>query len=147
MLAPCGNNTYGYTMLPGTSSDQITANSVNFVRSQIVMKNDTKIPYYGRINTVKNVITDMDSFPYQRYFRGVYNSSEPIVFEREAGWRPRENQCYREALSYNLPEYPNHCFETACSTVYPCYPQYLRKYADKNELDVFLNRKCVDKSP
>lgn len=92
-----------------------------------------------------NTMTDMDVFPYPRYFRGSYLSETPIVMDREAGWRPVENKCY----SINLPEpdirneYPNHCFQTATSTVYPCYPDYLRKYADTEAMAIMINKACI----
>lgn len=127
--------------------DIITNSNVNFVRQQIIEKNNQDVAYFGRIDTAKNVITDMDNFPYQRFYRGVYNSARPIVFEREAGWRPISDKCYKGLLDYRQPDYPSHCFETACSTVNPCIPEYMRKYADSRALAVFLDRLCVDKSP
>lgn len=100
------------------------------------------LPVYGSSSTV---LTDTDTFPYPRYYRGRYDSSEPIVAEREAGWRSVKNNCYNVVLP--LPdirnEYPNHCFQTASSTVYPCYPDYLRKYADKAEMELMINRACI----
>ena len=89
----------------------------------------------------------MDHFPYTRFYRGQYMRTEPTVFDREAGWRPVRNMCYTSVVTYREPEYPNHCFETACSTVYPCYPGYLHKYSDKEQLEVMLNHRCIDKSP
>jgi hypothetical protein len=44
------------------------------------------------------VVNDMDHHPYTRCFRGVYYSSEPIVMEREAGWRPLHNKCYNPGM-------------------------------------------------
>lgn len=112
------------------------------IRNQIQMKKEYH-PYYSTMNNTKSVITDMDHFPYTRFYRGIYNSSDPIVFEREAGWRPTRNFCYKGAICTDKDPYPNHCFETACSTVFPCYPQYLTKYADKESLNVQLNNACV----
>jgi hypothetical protein len=102
-------------------------------------------PFYATNRTVGNIITDFDDFPYDRYYRGVYQLNKPVVLEREAGYRTVQNNCYRFVSSYKS-EYPKHCFEAPCSTIYPCYPEYLRKYADKEQLDLFLNRKCVDRS-
>ena len=64
------------------------------VQNQILMKKGYS-PYYGTINEASHVISDMDHFPYTRFFRGVYYSSNPTVFEREAGWRPVRNNCYK----------------------------------------------------
>jgi len=101
--------------------------------------------FYATSKIAENVITDFDDFTYDRYYRGVYQNSRPVILEREAGYRKVENNCYTNKTSYKS-EYPKHCFEAPCSTVYPCYPEYLRKYADKEKLELFLNRKCIDRS-
>lgn len=121
-----------------------TINNANVasVRKQIHMKSGY-VPHYGTINGAESVVTDMDHFPYTRFYRGVYNSSQPVVFEREAGWRPHRDACY-SVNKYDLQSsYPNHCFEAPCSTVYPCYPQYLQKFSDRDALNVQLNRGCI----
>jgi hypothetical protein len=127
------------------SQDSITKTindaNINSVREQIKLKKDDN-PYFSTMNDAESVITDMDHFPYTRFFRGVYHSSDPVVFEREAGWRPPRDECYRGCYYYN-PEYPDHCFETACSTVFPCYPKYLTKYSDRDAMNVQLNRSCI----
>ena len=98
-----------------------TVNNANIasVRKQIDMKSGF-FPHYGTINGVASIVTDMDHFPYTRFYRGVYNSYQPVVLEREAGWRHRRDSCYSVNKSDIKSSYPNHCFETACSTVYPC---------------------------
>ena len=67
------------------------------------------------------------------------------VFEREAGYRQRHDYSYTPCP--HLPDdKPIHgCFQMPCSTVYPCYPKYLRKYSDKEEMELLLNRKCINK--
>jgi hypothetical protein len=95
------------------------------------------------MNGAESVITDMDHFPYTRFFRGVYNSTNPVVLEREAGWRPRRNACYSVNYCNDKGPYPNHCFETACSTVYPCHPETLQRYSDREALLVQLNKNCI----
>ena len=122
---------------------QIFYNSVDAVRDGINKKLNYGTPYYARNNTVKNMITDMDNFPYVRYFRGQYDSEYPQIFDREAGWRLREDQCYRGLLAFKEQPYPNNCFEAPCSTVYPCVP----KLSERPAFDVQLNRTCVLKSP
>ena len=120
------------------------ANEDNVYRN-ILRKTDYGKSFYATNRTVGNVITDFDDFAYDRYYRGVYQTDKPVLMEREAGYRRVSNNCYRYVSSYK-PEYPKHCFEAPCSTIYPCYPEYLRRYADKEQLDLFLNRKCVDRS-
>ena len=119
----------------------INRNNREYVDRLTGKKQDTKPIYASRTP----VLTDMDSFPYPRYFRGDYKSGEPIVMEREAGWRKREDNCYKVVLHEPIEhgEYPNHCFQTAPSTVYPCYPDYLRKYADKEEMEIQINKACI----
>jgi len=124
---------------------EIYDKSISFVRNGINAKLDYSTPYYARSDTVKNMVTDMDHFPYTRFFRGVYNSDKPQVFDREAGWRILQPQCYTPMLGYKEPEYPNFCFEAPCSTVYPCIPAYDK--GRRAALDVQLNRMCVMKSP
>jgi hypothetical protein len=123
---------------------EVNRSNVNFVRDQINRKKSSS-PYLATEQQSMSVSTDYDSFPYTRWFRGVPGRSEPTVAEREAGWRFREDKCYDLPTSvlYKEHSYPNHCFETACSTVFPCYPEYLRKYADRDKMSVMLNKSCT----
>ena len=123
-------------------TEQITNSNISSVRKQIDLKKGSD-PYYGTINQADAIITDMDHFPYTRYFRGVYDSSQPVVFEREAGWRPQRDSCYRNNQHNKPNPYPNHCFEAACSTVYPCYPSSLRRDADRDALNIQINDACI----
>ena len=120
----------------------LTDKNITSVRDQIHLKKGWK-PYFGTQQNSKSIVTDIDHFPYTRFFRGVYYSSNPVVFEREAGWRPTRNSCYGPINCNTDSPYPNHCFESACSTVYPCYPQYLQKISDRDALNVQLNRACI----
>ena len=85
-------------------------------------------------------ITDVDSFPYTRFYRGDYKSSLPAVFDRQAGWKPRCDGKYVPIKEPTTILYPNHCFQSAVTTVYPCMPEYQRKYSDKKEMDLQLFR-------
>jgi hypothetical protein len=122
----------------------INNTNVDNVRKQIFYKQQST-PYHSTINEASQVLTDFDSFPYKRWFRGVYNSEDPIVIEREAGWRPRHDNCYKptEPCCETKIPYPDHCFEVPCSTVYPCYPSYIKKDNDRKFLDVMINRGCI----
>jgi hypothetical protein len=55
------------------------------------------------------------------------------------------DDCYRVIEPDNIPRpnLPNNCFQAPCSTVYPCYPEYLTKYSDKEALDLILNKTCI----
>lgn len=117
--------------------------NVDNVRQQIALKKGYQ-PYLATDNQASQVLTDYDTFPYPRWFRGIPESSQPVVAEREAGWRPRHDDCYK-VLQPKGPDrrYPNHCFEAACSTVFPCYPEYLQKFSDREALNVILNKACI----
>lgn len=97
-----------------------TDSNIEEVRKQITLKKGV-LPFYGTANYAESTVTDMDNFPYNRFYRGVYYSSDPIVFDREAGWRSTYNKCYKQTC-YNTVQKPNICWQNACSTVLPCFP-------------------------
>lgn len=120
-------------------------NNINNIRRQIELKKGSD-PYHTTVAQAPQVLTDYDTFPYPRYFRGVPESDVPIVAEREAGWRPRHDNCYKVTEPVGLPaypEYPNNCFQSACSTVFPCYPEYASRYTDLEAMHLVLNNKCI----
>lgn len=123
-------------------TQNINSSNVNHVREQIAKKSGF-LPYLATKKEASNILTDYDVFPYPRYFRGVPTSSVPIVAEREAGWRPRHDDCYKVLQPPSEPSYPNHCYQAPCSTTYPCYPEYLAKYADRELLNTILNKACT----
>jgi len=129
--------------IPNTITPEINSENISAVRHMIERKKKNT-PFYATSESAERIITDMDHFPYTRFFRGVSYFPNPIVMEREAGFREVNNNCYRVSCpgGEKVP-YPNHCFETACSTVYPCYPVYVQKFSDKEALDVQLNRACI----
>jgi len=129
-------------MTPNELTPYINKRNVEAVQKMIEGKNSC-CPYYATSATVTNVMTDMDHFPYNRFFRGVSYFPEPVVFEREAGWRELQNDCYTLHKPRQAVPYPNHCMQSACSTVFPCYPQYLAKYSDIEALDIELNKACI----
>lgn len=67
--------------------------------------------------------TDMDIFPYDRFFRGMTDCTRPRVFDREAGHR-RWNQSGAYSYQFNpdlvLPRKFEGCFQIPCSTILPC---------------------------
>lgn len=127
---------------PNEITPMMNQYNVTNVREMIALK-QSNMPYYATSRSATNAITDMDHFPYSRFYRGVPEYPQPVVMEREAGWRPVYDNCYKINKPYEASSYPNHCFEAACSTVYPCYPQYLQKFSDRSALNVQLNRACI----
>ena len=77
----------------GPTTLEINKSNINSIREQIKRKKGDK-PYFATQKEAMSVTTDYDVFPYPRYFRGVATSSEPIVAEREAGYRDRHDNCY-----------------------------------------------------
>ena len=123
----------------------VNQSNVKNVREQIALKKGSN-PYHATVTQSVQVLTDYDTFPSPRYYRGVPDSTVPIVAEREAGWRPRHDSCYDVVQPNGMelyPQYPNNCFQTACSTTYPCYPQYASRYSDLDAMNLILNNKCI----
>ena len=101
------------------------------------------LPYLSSGTSIPH--SDVDSFPYKRFYRGDYKSTRPVILDREAGWTVRCDKNYKPIR----PEeetilYPNHCFQGPVTTVYPCMAEYQRKYSDKKEMDVQLFRTRVN---
>ena len=79
----------------------INYHNVKNIEEQIKNKKKS-IPYFATTKEAKSVITDYDTFPYPRYFRGNPESSMPIIAEREAGWRPRHDDAYNANVELEL---------------------------------------------
>lgn len=125
-------------------SHNITMSNVENIRRQIAKKQGSE-PYWSVEDNALNALTDYDVFPYTKWFRGNYKSTEPIVAEREAGYRKRQDNCYKitnPETPANI-NYPNHCFEVPCSTVFPCYPKYAQRMLDRDAMNVAINKSCV----
>lgn len=91
----------------GLNLDTNNINNINLhnIQEQIKRKK-MSCPFFATTEDSKSVITDYDTFPYPRYFRGDPKSSFPIVAEREAGWRPRHDNSYYPKVKLDLtPNY------------------------------------------
>jgi hypothetical protein len=121
-------------------------NNKDIIQNEIRNKIQYARPYYATNRSVGKTVTDFDDFPYNRWYRGIATNPNPVIIEREAGYRYVEKNCYIDKQSYTV-NYPKHCFEAPCSTVYPCTPDYFKKYNDQDAMNVMLNRACVFKSP
>ena len=93
----------------------INKSNIGIIREQIAAK-ISHCPYYATSQVAMSVITDQDHFPYSRYFRGVPTFSRPVVFEREAGWRNIDNQCYQQSCCVD-PEM-NDLMKVKCVSAY-----------------------------
>lgn len=76
-------------------------------------------PFVARRDSVRDFPTDIDHWPYTRYFRGDVRSSEAIVAAREAGFRPLRNRCYK-SYTPREPEREWPCWQIPCSQQRTC---------------------------
>lgn len=119
----------------------INSRNIQNIQYQINLKKGNN-PYHATIDNASSVLTDYDTFPYPRYFRGVASSDVPIVAEREAGYRPRYDSCYKPKKELKKVPYPVNCFQQPCSTISPCY----NKDVDENGRplpDVVYENNCT----
>jgi hypothetical protein len=91
----------------------------DFLKHEIEKKNNF-IPYHLQNNFVKNIKTDMNIFPYNRYFRGKQNSDSPHFFDRQAGYSKICNQTSQSKLSNQNLILADCCFQMPCTTILPC---------------------------
>ena len=78
-------------------------------------------PYYAVATSGNLVLTEFDHFPYTRWWRGKAKSDVPIIAEREAGWTPRHDDCYKNKKHIKEVKIKDIHFQPACSTVYPAH--------------------------
>jgi hypothetical protein len=85
--------------------------------------NDQNFIFEPTSDMIFQMKTDYDTFPYPRWFRGDYEMAGPVVAERRAGWRRREDWKYKIPFSrineYDL--YPEHCWQYPCSVRRPSF--------------------------
>lgn len=84
------------------------------------------------------ITTDMDNFPYPRFYRGLTTCTQPRIFDREAGHRPWRQELYRPAVQPSLPPPFEGCFQIPCSTILPCTPDSL-KYKHNASACVYIS--------
>ena len=96
-------------------------NNSEFIQKEIQEKKKFGRYYFPTSEQSSSVITDQDHFPYKRYFRGVYDSPYPTIMEREAGFRPRNDNCYKPMGNPEAKKV-DYCWQYPCSTVFPCKP-------------------------
>jgi hypothetical protein len=93
------------------------------LKKNITLKNACT-PYFTSADTIMSSITDYDTFPYPRWYKGVYNSQTPIIDKRQAGYHAMD---YKKTLFSNTitcctnQETPTIEFQIPCSTILPSY--------------------------
>ena len=109
------------------------------VQNQINQMLHTDQPYFPNPYEIRNVVTDVNEWPYPRYFRGRPDSDRPFFWNREAGYRHVINP---QLIPTNYPpieepRQPYTCFQPACNTIFPCYFEKTKS----------MPRNCVYTSP
>ena len=113
--------------------------NIHNIRQLIAQKNFSE-PIDVTESDGKAVITPYNVFPYNKWFKGQFLSSEPIVAEREAGYRKIQNPISPILYDSN----PDLCFQAACSLVKPCIPRNITE-RDKLEINIPYKKYCCDK--
>ena len=125
--------------LPDESDIQNNMNR-KMIDLQIRKKIQYKKAYYATEDSSMLITTDMDRFPYPRWFRGVPEQDKPVIIEREAGYHMILKQKKEKPAVSEYSEYPKHIFTSPCSTVLPIY--------SKEAFDPkAVNQSCVEKFP
>jgi hypothetical protein len=117
-----------------------------YLRNQIMQKLDYNKPFVGKLGDVMFAPTDVDNFPYNRYYRSVYNNPDADVYDRRAGYCVTNNKAYECPKPPQDTYTPDNCFSASAKTVYPCYPPYFYQYAEADARNAALNRQVINTS-
>jgi len=96
-------------------------NNRQVIEQQIRQKVHSVGAYFPDPNLIYKVHTDVNVFPYNRFFRGKEGSTSPHVWEREAGFseiitsRDTTNDVNQSVIHKS-----NTCFQIPCTTILPC---------------------------
>lgn len=126
-------------------TSQINQSNVMAVR-ELIARKITDEPYFANDESVMRVVTDMDHHPYSRFYRGIYYYPDPVMFEREAGYREQEDPCYKAGYTCGDDKPPEMCFEPACSTIFPCYTKERPAFVDMAVENAVTNGICIVKN-
>ena len=88
------------------------------IHQQILQKISSPNAYFPDPLLIYSSNTDMNEFPYRRFFRGNYQKSYPIVYSRTAGYSPIVQTVKTSSPSSLV--LGDGCFQYPCSTVLPC---------------------------
>jgi hypothetical protein len=92
----------------------------------IKRKNDMSIVHIADQNEIKNSTTDRDTFPYPRYYRGVFQNETPQIYLRKAGYLKRSDYLYnhnsiKNKLFNAYDIYPKTQFQGSASNSHQFY--------------------------
>jgi len=122
-------------------TQSITDKNIEVVQG-LIKRSQQPIPLYVTADIPSSVITDYDTFPYPRWFRGVYDTPSPIIAEREAGYRVLQSNSYIGKRVDEAEKPVGHSFQTACSVVRPSFVLDLDTHED-TKLNQAINNGCI----
>ena len=99
----------------------LNKNNVEYVKSLVALKSGSN-PTIVPMSSAMNVITDMDVHPYPRYFRGVAGHDTPVIMELEAGFRTRNDNCYKPIYKPKKEEPIGTIWQPTCTCITPANP-------------------------
>jgi hypothetical protein len=76
----------------------VTTTNKDIIKYQIQLKQNEERPYFISPEITKSISTRMNHYPYTNFFQGRYNSSDPIVFDRESGYNSQTNKHVKEIV-------------------------------------------------
>lgn len=89
---------------------------------QQIQKKKNFCPYTPNPYSIFEVQTDVNEFPYRRFFRGKIDSDQPHIWDREAGFSPIITQL-DQSQTMNSPTLllaeASTPFQVPCSTQFP----------------------------
>lgn len=92
------------------------------IRREIAAKINAQRPYAPPPDSIFRVRTDVNIFPYNRFFRGRRTDFQPRIWDREAGWSPLQQEIdTRNPVNMSLQD-SDACFQIPCTTILPCKP-------------------------
>lgn len=107
----------------GTTIRPLNYNTPLDLTLQMRRRNNINIHQQADSTDINAIITDMDHFPYKRWFVSEVKDDYTTVDDREAGWRVRRDFLYKNTdhIYDQYDMYPNLVFQTPCNTFIPKY--------------------------
>jgi hypothetical protein len=109
------------------------------IRQQIYNKIHSSGAYYCPTDMFYGVETDINEFPYRRYFRGERNSAHPIVWGREPGYQKIVSSPGYVPRPPPFSGLTDLCFQIPCSTILPCNKKNYDSNLDNTNTCVFIS--------
>lgn len=111
---------------------------MEIIQIEIEKKKMSK-PYFPDPDLIYQIKTDVNEWPYRRYFRGKKDSYTPHIWEREAGYSTvlttiNTNNKVNETLVGATC-----CFQLPCSTILPCKNNSQNQYLPNTNQCVFTS--------